>query len=172
MVTLRVNVALDFVRQPVKNNLISDPTLALSIAGVKQYLTEAKTFRWTTSVNRMMSGYVTFDAGQLQSVLQRSGNGAVFFQRLASNQVAPPEVDWLAWDKSESHQDYLKRALSLAEKAGSFLAFRRGGGACIRSDYSEVTSQGQTLEPLWCGSKGWASHCFFASQGLGVGSQV
>lgn len=131
MVTLRVNVALDFVRQPVKNNLISDPTLALSIAGVKQYLTEAKTFRWTTSVNRMMSGYVTFDAGQLQSVLQRSGNGAVFFQRLASNQLAPPEVEWLPWDKSESHQDYLTRALSLAEKAGSFLAFRRGGGACI-----------------------------------------
>ena len=171
MVTLRVNVALDFVKEPEKNALISDPTVALSIAGVKQFLCEAKTFRWTTSVHRMMSGYVTLEAAQLQSVLKRSGCGAVFFQQLASAQATPPEVDWLVWEKSEPHLDYLARAQSIAEKAGSRLAFRRGGGACIGIVTPRLLHKDRRLSLYGIGSKATVSS-LLKDLRFGLGGQV
>ena len=60
------------------------------------------------------------------------GAALSFFSNLHRRKATPPEVDWLVWEKSEPHLDYLARAQSIAEKAGSYLAFRRGGGgACI-----------------------------------------
>ena len=128
--TLRINAALDFIEQPAKNELIQRPALALSLAGVSSFLSEVKTFKWSTSIHRMVTGYISIESSMVEKVMSCSGKAGIFFQRLAS-QGNPPEVEWLAWPDKEPQQQYLERALGVAAEAKSFLAFRKGGGACI-----------------------------------------
>ncbi len=130
LAALRINAALDFIRQPLKNEMLRNPALALKAAGIQNIVTEVRTFKWTTSQNRMVSGYISFDSAHVQAILGCSGTGGIFFQRLAIH-ASPAEVEWIPHGEKESYDDYLQRALETAKKNGTHLTYRKGGGAFL-----------------------------------------
>lgn len=68
--TLRINAALDYIEKPLKDQILRSPSLALAAAQIAECVGEAKTFKWSTSAHRMLSGYVRFGCYQYQ-VLER-----------------------------------------------------------------------------------------------------
>ena len=136
--TLRVNAALDYIQRPLKDEMLKNPSLALGAAGIQECVGEARTFRWTTSQHRMLSGYVSFDSSKVEEVLSHSGRSGIFFQRLAVHVTTPPEVEWISPEAKESNQDYLDRCLAAAQANKTYLTFRRGGGAAIGVVHLEI----------------------------------
>ena len=129
--TLRINAALDFIQQPLKDQILRSPSLALAAAQIAECVGEAKTFKWSTSAHRMLSGYVSFDSSKVEEVMSHSGRNGIFFQRLAVHVSTQPEVDWISPAEQETNAAYLDRCLLDSKKINSFLTYRRGGGACI-----------------------------------------
>ena len=129
--TLRINAALDFIQQPLKDQILRSPSLALAAAQIAECVGEAKTFKWSTSAHRMLSGYVSFDSSKVEEVMSHSGRNGIFFQRLAVHVSTQPEVDWISPAETETNAAYLERCLLEAKKINSYLTYRRGGGACI-----------------------------------------
>lgn len=102
--------------------------LALGVAGIQR----------STSLHRMVQGYISFAAGHLEAVLGCSGTGGIFFQRLAIHSPIPPEVEWIPHNSNELLSVYLGRALGLAKEQGSYLTWRTGGGSCLGIVHSKM----------------------------------
>ena len=130
VVTLRVNIALDFLSPEDKNKVILNPSHCLHLADVKGIVDEARTFQ-RVGAFRMVSGYVQIPTCKEEEFMKKSGTNAIFFQRLASNKLGQPEVAWLVWEDGMEPRAYLQKALQMAKTQDTYLAFRRGGGSCI-----------------------------------------
>ena len=115
----------------MKDQILRSPSLALAAAQIAECVGEAKTFKWSTSAHRMLSGYVSFDSSKVEEVMSHSGRNGIFFQRLAVHVSTQAEVDWISPAEQETNAAYLDRCLLESKKINSFLTFRRGGGACI-----------------------------------------
>lgn len=121
VVTLRVNIALDFLSADDKNKICLNPSHCLHLAEVKGIVEEVRTFQWIGAY-RMISGYVQIPTCKEEEFMKKSGTNAIFFQRLASSKQGQPEVSWLPWEDGD---------LPNAGSQDSYLAFRNRGGACI-----------------------------------------
>lgn len=129
--TVRVTAALDFIPSPLKNDIIKDPSTALGIAGIQKFIKEARCFRWSTSINRMVQGYISFGKEHLEEILQSSGTGGIFFSKLAIHQSQPLDIEWIPVIEHELPAAYLERALAKAKDDSLYLTWRKGGGACL-----------------------------------------
>jgi len=144
--TLRINAALDFIEKTLKDQILRSPSLALAAAQIAECVGEAKTFKWSTSAHRMLSGYVSFDSVEIEEVMSHSGRNGIFFQRLAVHVSTQPEVEWITPNDKESNAAYLKRCLEMSKKIGSHLTYRRGGGSCIGVVHDKILDKNRH----WC----------------------
>ena len=143
--TLRVNAALDFIRRPLNDEILRNPALALKAAGIQNIVTEVRTFKWTTSQHRMLSGYISFETVHTDAVMGCSGVSGVFFQKLAIH-ASPPEVEWVTRVEGESHEVYLQRALEALDWNVRFRPTEPNGKNRPWLFYGRPKELGQTLD--------------------------